>query len=138
MADKSIVFCTDFSPNADKAFDVAKRLAADWGANLLVVHAVSGGDELAAAALTTWLPFKNSLTERLNAKYVATAGVEAEAVVLRGSPAKEIVGFIAARRPDLVVIGVRGESAARGFRGGGSITNRIINNSATPVLCVPD
>ena len=138
MADKSIVFCTDFSPNADKAFDVAKQLAAEWGARLFVVHAVSAGDQLAAAALTTWLPFKTKVTERLTAKYVATAGVEAEAVVLRGSPAKEIVGYIATRRPDLVVIGVRGESAARGFRSGGSITNRIINNSAAPVLCVPD
>ena len=135
---RKIVCCTDFSANADRAFEVASDMAAERGAHLYLLNVVSGGEGLAASATQTWLPFKQGLLERLEAKYTSTTGGGAEVVVREGPPGRTIVDFVKEQGADLVVVGARGAGAVAGWLGGGSVAEKIVRNSPVPVLVVPD
>lgn len=49
--------------NADKAFEEARRLAAESGAHRFVLNVVSGGEVIAASASPTWLPFADKVVK---------------------------------------------------------------------------
>ncbi|HET6495601.1 MAG TPA: universal stress protein [Thermoleophilia bacterium] len=132
-----IVYCTDFSANADAAFAVAQELAAALHARLYVLHVVSGGEALAASGTVTWLPFVTNLRARLKERYFCQADVATEVSVRRGSPDKIIVAFASRENADLVVVGARGAGTMRGLLGGGSVAEKVVKNSPVPVLVVP-
>lgn len=134
---KKIVCCTDLSTNADKAFAVASGLAQEWGAQLHVLHVISGGDVIAGSAAETWLPFKESIRERLAEKYPAPQGVAFKIDLREGHAGRVIVDFIKGQHADFVVIGARGQSAMRGLLSGGSVAEKVFNNSPVPVLIIP-
>ncbi len=134
-----IAYCTDFSAEADKAFEAARDMAEKWGAHLFVLNVVPAGSELVAFGEPdpSLLPDEESIVRRAEARYTTEAGVDAEVVVRYGSPAKRIIEFVKEQNADLVVIGARGVGRVTGLLGG-SVADKVVRNSHVPVLVVPD
>jgi nucleotide-binding universal stress UspA family protein len=125
---KSIVYCTDFSENADFAFAEAKYMARMTGAKLFIVHVTPG---VAAEAAVTEA---EGGTENLRKTYVAEG---AEYVALHGNEAAEIMKFAERQSAPLIVIGARGIGALTSLFSGGSIADKVARNAKGPVLLVP-
>jgi nucleotide-binding universal stress UspA family protein len=135
---KSILFATDFSENADKAFREAQGLTRDKGAKLIVLNVVPIGEELVAAGdqAPSWLPDEDKVIARLDETY-GSGDMNVESAVRYGAPARRILEFAESEGVDLIVIGARGVGAIVGFFGGGSIADKVVKNSKVPVLVVP-
>ncbi len=121
---QNIVFGTDFSEQANKAFEEAKYLAGLAGGKLHVIHVVPGamvGGEEAGTA---------SLEERYRAE-------GAEYRVLHGHEASELMKFAEGLPGAVIVVGARGVGVLTGLFGGGSICDKVVANAKCPVLVVP-
>lgn len=135
---KNIVCCTDFSPNAERAFDEASYIASLTGARLSLLHVIHTGSGEAAMAL----PAEQRAAEEaevlanLEAVYGPRARVETDIVVTSGDVPTEILAFAEDVGADLIVLGARGVGRLEGFLGGGSIAERIVRTSSVPVLVV--
>ncbi len=137
---KRIAYCTDFSAQADKAFEVARDMAETMGAHLFVLNVIPAGSEFVAFGEPDpfLLPDEESIVRRVEARYTSEAGVDAEVLVRYGSPAKRIIEFVKEQNADLVVLGARGAGTVAGLLGGGSVADKVVKNSPVPVLVVPD
>lgn len=136
---------TDFSAGSERAWAVARRLAARLGAELVLVHV------LVEAPLYSEGPFTmkrardvfdaaRAWAVKTLGEWTATAGaagIAARWVLRTGVPHEEIVGAAARERADLIVIGTHG-------RGGldrallGSVADRVIRLAPCPVVTVRD
>lgn len=63
------------------------------------------------------------------------AGLEAEAILLEGHPAEEIVSFAEESGIELIIVGSLGKSGIERFLIG-SISEKIVRNAKVPVLVV--
>ncbi|HEX4995696.1 MAG TPA: universal stress protein [Methylomirabilota bacterium] len=138
-----IVVATDFSECAQGAWELARRIAAAPGSELVVTHVLTevplygegvfnietarkvreGARKWAEGALEAWVGKARA------------EGLSARAVVRTGVPHQEIVAVAQDERADLVVIGTTG-------RGGlnrallGSVADRVVRLAPCPVLTV--
>ena len=121
---RNIVFCSDFSKNANHAYTEAVKVASALGATLFVLHVVpgAGGGEPGGAV------------EKLREAYPAEG---AEYAVLNGNETVQILSFAEEKDAGLIVIGARGIGALAGLFGGGSIADKVLKNAKIPVLVVP-
>jgi nucleotide-binding universal stress UspA family protein len=135
-----IVVPTDFSDCAREAWEMAKRLGAAVGAELIVCHIVpeplrygqgvyagDPADDVARAWVKAAL---DDLVEQARA-----GGLEARACLRRGLPYQEIVALARDERADLIVIGTHGR-AGMSRRLLGSVTDRVVRLAPCPVLTV--
>ena len=109
---KQILVATDGSKNGRYALDEAVELAAAAGAKLTVVYVRHAplpvlGEPVYQRSLSAELRHANE-TVAIATGVAHTAGVEAEAEVLEGDPAKRIVELARLRDVDLIVVGSRG------------------------------
>ncbi len=119
---KNIVFCSDFSKNANHAYTEAVKVASALGATLFVLHVVPGAGGGAGNL------------ETLREAYPAEG---AEYAVLNGNETVQILSFAEEKDAGLIVIGARGVGALTGLFGGGSIADKVLKNAKIPVLVVP-
>jgi nucleotide-binding universal stress UspA family protein len=138
-----IVVPTDFSDCSQEAWELAKRVAAAPGSELVLAHVLTevplygegilnietsrkvreGARKWAESALEDWV------------SKARAEGLSARAVVRTGVPHQEIVALAQDERADLIVIGTHG-------RGGinrvllGSVTDRVVRLAPCPVLTV--
>ena len=136
-----VVVPTDGSDAAEHAAGLAVELAAATGAALHVVHVVDLGvvwqDADAGQVLDALTESGREAVERV-VERAETAGVEGlEASVLRGAPHRAIVDYAADHDADLVVMGTHGRTGLERYLLG-SVTERVVRLSETPVLAVPD
>ena len=125
---KNIVYCTDFSEQADHAFEDAKYMAGITGAKLFVLHVTQG----APGGATT--KEQAAGVENLRTHYAFEGDVE---YVLRtGNEATEILKFADEQPGALIVLGARGVGALLGIFGG-SIADKVTRHAKAPVLVVP-
>jgi nucleotide-binding universal stress UspA family protein len=138
-----IVVPTDFSPCAKAALDLARRLAAAHGAELVIAHAVSDAPLWSEGLMSAGDVERvlESMRERAAAELERLAaearagGVQARGVVRQGPAWREIVDLATDERADLVVVGTHG-------RGGvqralmGSVADRVLRLAPCPVLTV--
>lgn len=110
---KTIVAGTDFSKTARIATDRASSLAKRLGAELTLVHAGSGREEL----------------EELAQSY------SAQALVVEGNPAEVLVSEAERLGADLLVVGSVGMSGARRFLLG-NVPNKVSHHVGTDLLIV--
>lgn len=138
-----IVVPTDFSRCSEEAWDVARRLAAGLGSELVLIHVFVEG------ALWSEGPFNMDrvrevfahgralATQRLEewAAPARAAGSTVRAVVRDGNPYQEILSLAADERADLIVIGTHGRG---GFNRAllGSVADRVVRLAPCPVLTV--
>lgn len=139
---KKILFATDFSSNANKAFGFALNLAEKHQAELIMLHVydvlpvyghpfIAGPDEMTTQTGTSWenslKKFFNQSNSDLQPRYVA---VENTSVV------KGILSVIEKYQPQLVVTGTKGKSPVKELLLG-STTKALVKRSPVPVLAVP-
>jgi nucleotide-binding universal stress UspA family protein len=135
-----IVVPTDFSGCAREAWEMAKRLGAAVGAELIVCHIVpeplrygqgvyagDPADDVARAWVKAAL---DDLVERARAE-----GLEARACLRRGLADQEIVALARDERADLIVIGAHGRAGMSRMLLG-SVTDRVVRLAPCPVLTV--
>jgi nucleotide-binding universal stress UspA family protein len=136
---KKIVWATDGSESADRALDLAKTLASQNGASLLVLHSVEhfagahGGLETDADEDERQTKIKQQV------KDMTDAGVNATMRVVQGgaSSAAHTLSEVAAEEgADVIVMGTRGHTALGGLLLG-SVTQRMLHIAPCPVLVVP-
>jgi nucleotide-binding universal stress UspA family protein len=126
-----ILYCTDFSVNSEGALQYAISLAAEYSAELTMVHVVEGKtDPTKAEAITA------AFTERLN-KLVADhqRHLKVGTVVRCGKPYQEIVGYAKEVHAHLIIMTARGGDAVDRVIFG-STTYRVIQLGPCPVLAV--
>jgi nucleotide-binding universal stress UspA family protein len=126
---KTILHPTDFSEPSTHALDLATRLAADYGASLVVVHVMSvpdldGDDRFSAAQVSLKDLHASWSTEESDPDRAA-----------RNGAASEILNLAEVCNADLIVMGSRGrEGQCRGIMG--SVAEAILLEAGCPVLTV--
>lgn len=125
---KSIVYCTDFSEQADHAFGDAKYMAGVTGGKLFVLHVTPGAGGASATSKE-----QESGMENLRTHYAFEG---AEYVLRYGNEATEILQFADEQPGALIVLGARGSGALAGIFGG-SIADKVTRHAKAPVLVVP-
>lgn len=145
---KRILVTTDFSERGDHAVGHAFRMAADHGAEVILLHVI----ETVVAPNPLYAQYYPA--ELLNPDFHARAQKEAQealvervpaegelanvpytTVVAHGSPADEIIRIAGERQADLIVIATHGRT---GFRHLflGSTAERVVRHVQCPVLVV--
>jgi universal stress protein A len=139
---------TDFSEAGDHAIAHAFRMAADHGAEVLLLHVVETiiapnplyahyyptdllTPEVRARAETE---ARQALLERVP-NNGALAAVPSRVVVVNGMPAEEIIRATREQQADLVVISTHGRTGLKRFLLG-STAERVIRHVQCPVLVV--
>jgi nucleotide-binding universal stress UspA family protein len=96
---RKILFASDFSPHANRAFDAALALAKHFGAQLHLLHVVHHPDDEAAAQTR----LESFARER-------GVGVEQVVTVATGHAAAQIVAYAERERAALIVMGTHGRT----------------------------
>jgi nucleotide-binding universal stress UspA family protein len=136
---RRILVPTDFSVCAAEAWDMAKRLSAAAGGELIVCYVLPdkarfAPDPFAEDRAVNVLAWARSRLDDL-VREARASGPEARAAVRTGVPYREIVALALDERADLIVIGSHG-------RGGlnrmllGSVADRVIRLAPCAVLAV--
>jgi nucleotide-binding universal stress UspA family protein len=127
-----ILYCTDFSNNSERARGYALSLAAEYGAELTLLHVAENAPDLARAEAiiaerTQELEKLVSETERRN--------LNVRSAVRFGKPYEEIVRHATEAQASLIIMTARGGDAVdRAVFG--STTYRVIQLGPCPVLAV--
>lgn len=69
------------------------------------------------------------------AEILSKSDISAETILAVGNPAEEIINAAADGRFDIILVGIRGMSAARRFLIG-SVAERVVRHATVPVLVV--
>ncbi len=143
---KKIAYSTDFSENADQAFELAFDLAKKYGARLFLVHVVpplvfpspTMEEFISEQANYQFIEqVTQRSTEQLESRYVGRMDDyrNVEVRVLSGHPASEILNFIDQEQVDLVVMGTHGFTGLAHFFLG-STAEKVVRRAGCSVLTV--
>jgi nucleotide-binding universal stress UspA family protein len=149
MADKmmlkKILFCTDFSDNAMKAFWTALAVVPEGG-ELYFMHVLPVNPYTHPEFMSFFAPqkvqdFSQHLRDRaeklFREQYLPRCGnVKTEIVVREGREAREIVHYAVSEKMDLIVMGTHGVSGIEHALMG-SIAEKVLRSSPVPVMVVP-
>jgi nucleotide-binding universal stress UspA family protein len=139
LAIKTILHPTDFSPQAESAFQVALALARQNGAQVVVLHV---RDALQSTAYGEFGAFpldpgddRRALEKQLAQIERNHQPVVSEAVMAEGNAATEIVRAAQDRHCDMIVMGTHGRTGlARLLMG--SVAEQVLRQAPCPVLTV--
>jgi|Deesub1362B_J571_1020462.scaffolds.fasta_scaffold10628_2 nucleotide-binding universal stress UspA family protein len=142
---RRILYCTDFSDTAEKAFDYALELSRTYGAELILFHAVHqpvypalAEPYFAGGILETAEErLRQEALEEIRNRYLPRIPPDLSRRVLvhYAPPAQEILRVVETEGIDLVVMGTRGRSPVEMFVFG-SVAQRVIRRCPCPVLTV--
>lgn len=143
---KRIGFCTDFSENADQAFNVARDLAVQFGASIEIIH-VTTNFALSPPVHATYMPveydpnFIEEITQAalksIQEKYVGKLpeGLPYDVNLLSGYAATEILRVVEEKEIDLLVMGSHGLTGIAHVVFG-STAERVVRKAPCSVLTV--
>lgn len=142
---KKVLFCTDFSENAMKAFWTALAVVPEGGElhfmHVLPVNPYYHPEFISFVAPQKVQEFHQHLRERAEKTFreqylPQVGGVKTEMVVGEGKEAREIVNYAVSEKMDLIVMGTHGVSGIEhAFMG--SIAEKVLRSSPIPVMVVP-
>jgi nucleotide-binding universal stress UspA family protein len=133
---KNVLYPTDFSDPADRAFDVAQSLARQQGARLIVLHVSPPVAVPLREVLTEHRPaqaYYDELREKLLAVRPEDPGVAVEHILAEGDAAGEILRVAQAKRADLIVMGTHGRTGLERLLLG-SVAEQVLRSASCPVL----
>lgn len=133
-----ILFPTDFSANADQAFEVLKQLVS-YGVSKVTLMHVQDQTRLNPYLLHRLSQFNEIDEERLSEMEKALrqiAGLEIEKAITYGNPSRDILKAVEERDVQLVVMGSQGRGFVRDLFLG-SVGHNLARQSAASVLLVP-
>jgi nucleotide-binding universal stress UspA family protein len=141
---RKIMIATDGSEPVRKAVETAVEIAKISGAKLYAVYVIASG-ELSIPSYPKDMGWEKAAFEYFRTEgkeataYVESSGkaanVEVESVILKGSPADEIVDFAEKNDIDLIVMGTLGRTGIEKFLLG-SVAENVVRHSKKPVLVV--
>lgn len=142
---KKIAFCTDFSENADEAFQMARDLAWRYGAHLSIVHVMVSFSM--APIREVYVPlevdakFVEQATEaakvNIQDRYVSQLKEKQHHSIelLSGYPASEIKAYAEREQIDLIVMGSHGLTGLAHVLFG-STADRVVRKAPCSVFTV--
>lgn len=140
-----ILFCTDFSENADRAFDYAVNAAMrNPGCTLHLLHVIP------EPSAQFWKGYiyevdedvdaraKREIDEKLAAVYRSRVpeGLPLRIAMRIGEAGHQILDYVAEQGIDLVIIGRRGAGKI-GKILFGNVAERVVRKASCPVLVIP-
>jgi nucleotide-binding universal stress UspA family protein len=137
---KTIVWATDGSADADNALPLAKELAGEGGAKLVVLHVLETFTAHHAAGLPVH-PDEEELKAKVKRQgyELSDSGINAEVTIVpaHAPHAAHVIAEAADEAgADLIVVGAHGHTKLPGFVLG-SVTHRLLQIATCPVLTVP-
>ena len=141
---QSILFCTDFSENADSAFDFAIDAAIrNIGCTLHLLHVIPEPDA------QFWKGYiyevkdvdtkaRDDIDAKIDTAYRphVPAGVNFNVVMRIGSATRTILEFAKEANVDLIILGRQGRGAFTHWLLG-SVSSKVAQKATCPVLIVP-
>ena len=147
MGFKAILVATDFSECAGAAFKVARKLARQFGAKIVLLHVIQQrlvarvAEHLKAEPDDLLPAFREEAQERLDKvlKECCCDGLELTSMVTVGIPFQEIAVMARDLAADLIVMGGYGRSGRGPIEEVffGSTAEKVVRLLPCPVLCVP-
>ena len=150
MRIKRILVATDFSENAQVAFENAYKMASQIGAELYVLHVQD--ESTLRTAVKEGLVSSESTDEEIQAQVeqltdmrfsnmlagLSLSEVSIKHLSRRGDPHKTIVDYASEIGADIVVVGMRGITASSGIVSVvlGSVAEYVMRKSPCPTLIV--
>jgi nucleotide-binding universal stress UspA family protein len=144
---KAILVATDFSDCAGAAFKVAKNLARQFGAKIVLLHVIQQrivdrvAEHLKVAPATLLPGFREEAQVHLDAfqQQCGCDSLEVTSMVTVGIPFQEIAVIARDLAADLIVIGGYGRSGRGPIEEVffGSTAEKVVRLLPCPVLCVP-
>jgi len=142
---RRILFCSDFSENADFAFGFAVDAAVrNAGSTLYLLHVLPEPDAqfwktyIYASDADPDAKAKADIDARIARDYLPRLppGLAFQKVFRIGKAADEILAFAAQEKADLIVLGRQGKGAVRSIFFG-DVAARVARNATCPLLIVP-
>jgi nucleotide-binding universal stress UspA family protein len=144
---KAILVATDFSDCAGAAYQVAKNLARQFGAKIVLLHVIQQrivdrvAEHLKVAPATLLPGFREEAQVHLDAfqQQCGCDSLEVTSMVTVGIPFQEIAVIARDLAADLIVIGGYGRSGRGPIEEVffGSTAEKVVRLLPCPVLCVP-
>ena len=129
-----VVFCTDFSENSQRALDHATSLAAEYDAELTLLHVLEDSPD--AANIQQAIATATEKLDTLIPPEAHNAGrFKTRTTVRIGKAYQQIIQVALEAQTDLVIMAVRGRGALD-LAAFGSTTHRVIQFGPCPVLVV--
>ncbi len=133
---RTILFPTDFSPQAEYVFPLACAMARDYGARLVLLHVkpplpILYGDTVLVPPESPEMI--ENLREQLRRLGETEPGVRVEPAVREGEPANEILAAAHEEACDLIVMGTHGRTGV-GRLLLGSVAEQVMRKAHCPVL----
>lgn len=138
---KKILLPTDGSEHAEKTVQYTIDLAKSLGASVDVLYAYQPASLLRKRAAAMMEEYKNILEEEAReivadvAARLKAEGLSVTAVVVEGAAADSILRVSEESKPDVIVMGSRGEGGFANMLLGG-VAEHVIHYSKVPVLVV--
>jgi universal stress protein A len=130
---RRILCPTDFSESAQFAFDYADRLAAEAGAELVLIHAFDKPMALTVAGQS--LPADHRLREQLDGIHCIVPNSKVKRILHVGPPGEAICWLASHEECDLIVMGTHGHTGWRHLMIG-SVAEYVVRHAPCPVLTV--
>jgi len=144
---KKVLFCTDFSENADYAFDFAYGIAKRDEGTLYILHIIPyNSNQAYAESFVTMEDLEkiqkavegdiaNNYKERYEKKI--EDGIAYEFVTKSGREDEEILTFAKQEHVDIIVVGTHGKTGIEHVFFG-SVAEKVLRHSPFPVFVIPD
>lgn len=135
---ENILFPTDFSQTAAKAFEVVKELAAAGAKKITLMHVQEQSriDPYLLSQLRTFNEKDEGRLQEMKTAIEAVSGAEVEIVLIYGNPSRDILDRIEDAHVQLVVMGSQGRGYVRDLFLG-SVSHNIARHSQASVLLIP-
>ena len=143
---KTVLFCTDFSKNADYAFEFAFGIAKRDEGLLYILHVIPENPHRtlvdASATGEDLERLEESIKEDLDNRYrehyakKIENGIKFEIATKSGGKDEEIIKFAKEHKADLIVMGTHGRTGI-GHVLFGSVAERVLRRSRFPVFIIP-
>ena len=144
---KKVLFCTDFSENADYAFDFAYGIAKRDEGLLYILHVIPENSQ--EAFLEMLIPrdtvnklhtfIKEDVENNYKDHYLKKIGdkIAYEIVTISGREDEEILTFAKQEHVDIIVMGTHGRTGIEHVFFG-SVAEKVLRHSPFPVFVIPD
>jgi nucleotide-binding universal stress UspA family protein len=137
---RRILCPVDFDPNAIVVIGMARQVAEQTGAKVILFHVVPVpiqvvGQPIALEPFTAAETSAKMRLEKLAGEHLGGTAVSYETFVTSGDPASEIVRAVREQNADLVVMATHGRTGLSHLILG-SVAERVVRESPRPVLTV--
>lgn len=134
-----ILYCTDFSEVADRAFRWVEGLASIGASTITLMHVQDKQriEREASGMLSEYDRRDTVRLSKLRERAIMAGASDVMAEVVYGTPADRLAEASSSGRFSLIVLGTRGRSGRdAGMLGG--VSDRVVRHSLAPILLIPE